>query len=414
MRQLIFISLLVFAARCSPNSSEKSSAADLAGFDPDKDYFEAKVEPEYATHYSVSYHGHYKVVRTTAELSSWESNGTETRGDVMVLVQQGTPVPSLEGDLANASVISIPVERVAINVENGESFVSELGEFDKVVAVGGAISFSDTVRNRVLNKDLGQIGYSWHQPANLEVLLERKADLFFMNIGNLDFADVLDKSRSLGLQTASVFEWAEADYLGRAEWIKYYALFFNAEAKANEIFDAVEKRVNFLKGITADLRNKPTMLWGYYAGKDRWIAHTNSIPAQYMRDAGVINVLQDFNRPIRNGGERVSSEMLLAEANNADHWMIGDIHSSPLPGEVFMNEFSSWRNGQLYHNMKRIKPEANAFDWYARAVVRPDFVLADLIKLIHPELLASHELYFMDHFDKSMKLPLEVYDKLYN
>lgn len=394
--------------------STQEGTDDFEAFDSSKDYFEQKIDIKYARNFNVAYYGNYKVVRTNAKLSSWEGNGNEVREDVMVLVQKGTPAPALTGELSDATVIPIPAERVALNIQNGESFMSELGLFEKVVAVGGAVSYDDSIRNRVLAKDLAQIGYSWHLPANLEVLLETKSDLFLMNLANLDFADVLDKSRSFGVATAPVFEWAEGDYLGRAEWIKFYSLFFNAEAVANQKFAQIEEGVESVKTLTKKLDNKPTMVWGYYAGKDRWVVHTNSIEAQFMRDVGVVNLLEDFTRPVRNGGEPMSSEEFLVRANEAAHWMIGDIHSVALPSENFLERFTSWKNGNLYHNMRRRKPEFNAFDWYGEAVVRPDKILTDLVKLIHPERLPNYEPFFMDHFEKTMTLPLKVKDSFYN
>lgn len=380
-----------------------------------KDHFPHKVEIQHARHFSVSYHGNYKVVKTNATLQKWEGgSGEQTKEDILVLVQKGTTAPALTGELAGATIISIPAETIAVNIENGECFLAALGLKDRIVAVGGAISYDDTIRQKVLDKQIGQIGYSWHQPSNLEVLLQRKPEVFFMNIANLDFASSLEKSRQVGIPTASVFEWAEADYMGLAEWIKFYAVFFNAEQKANEVFNGIQSRVDSLKQLVATVPTKPTVIWGYYTGKDRWLVHRNSIEAQFMKDAALTNIFEDFSRPVRNSGEPISSEELLAKGKNAEHWMIGDIHSAALPSSNYLNAFQSWRSGKLYHNMKRSKPKANAFDWYGTAIVRPDIVLSDLIKLIHPELLPAHELFFMDHFDKATKLPLETSDALYN
>lgn len=380
-----------------------------------KDYFPHQVEVQHARHFSVSYHGNYKVVKTNATLQQWEGgNAQQTKADVLVLVQQGTAAPALTGELAGATIISIPAETVAVNIENAECFLAELGLANRIVAVGGAISYDDTIRQKVLDGQIAQVGYSWHQPSNLEVLLQRKPAIFFMNIANLDFAGSLEKSRQVGIPTAPVFEWAEPDYLALAEWIKFYAVFFNAEQKANEVFNGIQNRVDSLKKLVATVPNKPSAIWGYYTGKDRWLIHRNSIEAQFMKDAGLNNIFGDFNRPVRNIGEPMSSEELLAKGKDAEHWVIGDIHSAALPSSNYLNAFQSWRSGKLYHNMKRSKPKANAFDWYGTAIVRPDIVLSDLIKLIHPELLPTHELFFMDHFDKATKLPLETSDALYN
>ena len=54
--------------------------------------------------------------------------------------------------------------------------------------------------------------------------------------------------------------------------------------------------------------------------------------------------------------------------------------------------------------MKRVDPKSNTSDWYATAIVRPDTVLADLVKLIHPELLPGYKPVFMDVFQKESSL----------
>ncbi|RNC83223.1 MAG: ABC transporter substrate-binding protein [Balneola sp.] len=404
---------LVFLLSCNRAQSGTEQTLD---YDAGRDYFPDKVSLQYAKNFSVSYHKNYKVVRTNAQLSSWEGNGEEAKEDIVVLVQRGTPAPALTGDLKDATIIQIPAKRVAVNIQNGEVFLNELGLSDNIVAVGGAVSYDDSIREKVINQELAQVGYSWHRPANMEVLLEEKVDLFLMNLSNLDFAEVLDRSRQLGIPATPVFEWSEGNYLARAEWIKFYSLFFNAEARADSVFNEIVEQVEEIRALTStiNVNDKPTMIWGYYSGDDRWIVHRNSIEAQFMRDIGVLNILEDFSRPVRNEGESISSEELLTTARNASHWMIGDIHSESLPSENYMKNFNSWSSGRLYHNMKRSKPEANAFDWYGRAIVRPDLILADMTKLIYPEIDLDHKLYFMDHFDKSMKLPPETSQSFYN
>lgn len=348
------------------------------------------------------------MVKTHAKITRWGSEETQLIEDVMVLYQNGTEPPELKGDLLNASLIKIPVTRIATNLESSESFIEELGEQNKIQAVAGLISYNDSIRQAVLKGEIGQVGYSWHQPPNHEVLLERNVDLFFMTLSNLDIKEALTKCRQLGVPTATVFNWAESNYLARAEWIKFFALFFNEEEKADRIFESIVSRVDEIKQKVNALPEKPTGMWGYYTGKGRWLVHHNSVEAQLLKDAGVDNIFYDSLLPIRNGGEPLSTEQLIEKAGNVTHWIIGDVHSAELPGENIMSSFAAWRSGnRLYHNMKRSKPEANAYDWYGTAPVRPDYVLADLVKLIHPKIELNHEAVFMDRFDKHFKFPIE-------
>ena len=183
--------------------------------------------------------------------------------------------------------------------------------------------------------------------------------------------------------------------------------FLTQKKKANEAFEALEDRISILKALTQDIEDKESALWGYYTSKQRWIMQINSIPAQYLRDAGLKNVLAQNTKANADGFQALNTEELLLKGKNAQHWVIGDIHAAPLPQERIMNHFKSWRNGNLYHNVKRVNPKVNTSDWYAKAIVRPDMVLEDLIHLAYPELLPDHQPIFMGMYDKNTQGPLE-------
>jgi len=261
------------------------------------------------------------------------------------------------------------------------------------------------VRTRAARHDIGQLRYSYHLPPDIEVLLTFQPDIAFIAVDVPHNVPALGRLRELGIPTAPAFVWAEQDYLGRAEWIKYFAVFFDLEEEANRIFDEVESRVLELRELAHQVVDTPTVLWGYHAGGGRWFMASSNLEARLVRDAAGRNPFEDFHGAHRPDGDEVSNERLLVAASDVDHWIIGDIHGPELPPEGFMASFRAWRDGSLYHNYARSKPEANAYDWYEGAVVRPDIVLADLISLLHPHLLPGHEPMFLGHFNKSRGLP---------
>ena len=407
INKLLGFLLLLALSACSttePKEETKASTASNAIKSSSEDYFANKVKIEHAQHFTVSYHGNYKIVETDATFyPNGKENTGEDRKDRLVLVQKGTKAPALEGPLKDATLINIPVDEVALNIQHSESFLRELGLVDRITAIGGLYSYNDEMRNKALNHELGHVGYSWHSPPNMEVLLERDPDLFLMTLASMSHTESLDKCRQLGIPTAAVFDWAEQDYLARAEWIKFYALFFNAEEKANLVFQKISDRIEELKSMTAELP-KESAIWGFYTSKSQWAMQISSFPAQYMRDANLDNVLLNKVKTNANGRQNLTSEQLMVLAKDATHWVIGDIHSAPLPNETIMSSFQSWNSGKLYHNMERVDPKSNTSDWYAKAIVRPDIVLADLIKLVHPELLPEHEPLFMGVYDKERPL----------
>mgnify|MGYP003431722546 CR=1 FL=1 len=67
---------------------------------------------------------------------------------------------------------------------------------------------------------------------DLEVLLSLRPDLVIASsIGNPEL-DVLDMLERAGLPYAVDAAWTETTPLGRAEWLKFTAAFFNREAEA--------------------------------------------------------------------------------------------------------------------------------------------------------------------------------------
>ena len=59
-------------------------------------------------------------------------------------------------------------------------------------------------------------------------------------------------------------------------------------------------------------------------------------------------------------------------------------------------DFRSWKSGNIYNNSLR-KNENGGNDIYERGIMHPDEVLADLIKIFHPDLLPDHEwIYYQD------------------
>jgi len=400
----LLLSLLgALVAACQPPSddvgtragagSERAAAAATATWND-------RVEVRHARHFEVSYHDGYKVVRAHGEPSSFQS-GDDPRpvDDLVVLVPRGATPPRLTGELAGASVVEVPARSLAVNNDDLLAFALELGLSDRLVAVGGLSMYDDSVRTRTERGELGQIRYSWHLPPDAEVLLAREPDVTLLAMDSPHNVPALARTRELGLDVAPAFVWAEADYLARAEWIKFVALFFDLEAEANRIFGEVEGRVAELKARVDTLARKPTALWGYHAGDGRWFMAVNNLEARLLRDAGAVNVLEDFSGPVRHDGDELSNEALLLRAADAEHWILGDIHADGLPPDGFMAEFRAWREGKLYHNYARSNREADAYDWYEGAVVRPDRALADLVALLHPGLLPEHELVYLGRLE---------------
>lgn len=343
---------------------------------------------KYARYLQLERHEGFTVARLRAPVADQSGGQAEEQSAVIVMAPRDGPAPQLEGDLRTATVVRTPVMRVAANNGSDEAFLGQLGASDRLVAVGGRGSYDDEVRQAVIDGRIGQIGYNWHAPPNMDVLLAARPDVFLMRLSDLAHTPVLDRARQLGLTVVPTFAEDEPTYMGRAEWICFYGLLTGLESLADHLFSQIDARVAALKSAVVDRETVP-MLWAYPSGGGRWVATVRGAEQAYMADAGGLNLLARSEDLRRYSSDELSTEQILPVAGQAQVWIIGDIHAAPPRSTAVEAVSPAFQNGRLLSNAGRTKPEANAYDWYQTGLVRPDWVLADFVKALHPDLVTD-------------------------
>lgn len=378
------------AFRGVPNHNLSGECVE--GFDSSIDYFPDKISPKHARIYSVSYHGHYKVVRLNAPRTNQEANPV---ADTMALVQCGAPAPSLPGELAGATVIEVPARTIGANDNIDVGFINRLGQAERLVAVGGREIYNEQIRRRWDEKKLASLGFAWHEAPNLEVLLAYQPDVLFMRRAALTQAEAMQEARRLGIKAAPTLARSEPTYLAAAEWIKYIALFLNEEQKAEAAFSRVEEECARIRNRAVAGTDKPRAVWANYEGGGFWRAARSprDLRAHYLEDAGAINPLADEQALISG---RLSTEQLLKLAGDADYWITENHTTQGWPDKTYMRQFKAYRTGRIYHHQKRTNFEVPAYDWYETGAERPDMVLKDLAALFHPALFPGHTQLFFE------------------
>ena len=222
----------------------------------------------------------------------------------------------------------------------------------------------------------------------MDVLLAARPDVFLMRLSDLAHTPVLDRARQLGLTVVPTFAEDEPTYMGRAEWIRFYGLLTGLESVADDLFSQIDARVAALKSAVVD-RERVPMLWAYPSGGGRWVATVRGAEQAYVADAGGRNLLLRAEDLRRYSSDELSTEQILPVAEEAQVWIIGDIHAAPPRSTAVEAVSPAFEHGRLFSNAGRTKPEANAYDWYQTGLVRPDWVLADFVKALHPDLVAE-------------------------
>lgn len=341
----------------------------------------------HAARFRIEREGKYTVLRMSAALlDSARGDASTSHEATLLLVPRGDSVSSAV--LPGAIRVGVPVERIAINSNNEESFLLHLGVADRLVAVGGVNSYDDSVRAAVKRGEILQLGYGWYRAPDLDVAIAAAPDVMVLRVIKPTDTPSLDRARALGMTAIPYLGDTEDTYLGKAEWIKVFGLLTGRAATADSIFRSIVQRVDSLKALVAGRALRP-FLWVYSDGADRWQALVRGPIAQQLRDAGGLNLLEAAADPRLPDQVRISTERLLSVGERAECWFAGDGFPEPLPRNRLTTSLRPWRERCVFFNNGRVKPEADAWDWFQRAPVRPDVVLAEFIKALHPALIAT-------------------------
>ncbi|ANV83490.1 iron ABC transporter substrate-binding protein [Picosynechococcus sp. PCC 7003] len=391
---LLGLGLSLWLGGCGPTQplteTPAPTTACVENYDPAVDYFPNKVTPEFASGFQVTYHDHYKVVTVR---QPWE---TAQQDLTYVFVQCGTPIPE---DYPEATIVEVPVNRVIALSTTYLPHLDVLGHLENLIGVGDRqLIYSPEIRAAIEAGDIQEVG---NLQLDREAILSLQPDVILnyrLDASEGNNTSALD---SLGLTVVLDAAHLEPTPLGRAEWLKFTALLFNKEAEANEIFGAIADRYQALVNQVKDLETTPTVLSGSPYQGVWYVPGGKSYVAQLLRDANV-------NYPWDATAARLSLpldfEAVLGRAKTADLWL--NVNPAwQTTADIFQEDqryelFEAVQNQQVYAANNRVAP-GGGNDFWEGGILNPDVILADVIKIAHPDQLPDHELYYYRHLQNS-------------
>lgn len=201
------------------------------------------------------------------------------------------------------------------------------------------------------------------------------------------------KIEELGVPVVINAEYLEEHPLGRAEWIKFMALFLGKEKEADEVFKMIEKNYLSTKALTEKAEKKPTVLSGVVYSDAWFMPGGQNYAAKLINDAGCEYL---WSSDSSKGFLQLSFESVYEKAHAADLW-IGVGSYSTLEeiknGDERYTKFNPYQTKQVYTFNAR-KGAKGGSEFLELGYLRPDMILNDLVKIAHPDLLPEYELYF--------------------
>lgn len=347
------------------------------------DYFPQKAEVTHSAGFSLEYFDNYKVLTVNSPFPGAEETA------VYVLVQCGTPAPAGYDD---ATVIETPINRIIAMSTTYLPYLDTFGEVDSLVGMDSTMFASNTaVREKIDAGEIVEVGFG--AEVNVEQVLDSEPDVVMTySSGSPDY-DAHPKLEEAGITVVLNSDYLDTTPLGRAEWGKFIAALYNKDGEAQAWFDDIVADYESLVGLVSGVEERPTVFANTPYEGTWYMPGGQSYAGIQLADAGA-----DFVWAEDESTETLflDFETVYDQAADAQYWVnIGFFFTLEdlLAADERFADFAAYANGNVYNN-DALTNEFGGNDFYESGAANPNVVLADLIKIFHPELLPDHDLVY--------------------
>jgi iron complex transport system substrate-binding protein len=379
MKSAIKISLLLLVicfTACKQNSERIAAAKPKGGN-----------QIHYAKGLEIyKYHG-FSIVKI---INPWPK---ATKDYMYILQEKGGSIPD---SLKQNPIIRVPLKTIVVTSTTHIPSLEMLGVENTLVGFPSLDYISsEKVRARIDAGKIRELGNN--QNLNSEVIIDMQPDLI-VGFGIDNNNPALDNLQKNGLQIMLNGDWNEQTPLGKAEWIKFFGALYGLDAKADKLFSNIEKEYHATLALAKKATTNPTVLAGAIFENQWYLPHGNSWGSIFIKDAGGNYLWHDSKG---TGSLSLPFETVLEKAKDADFW-IGPAQfislSKMTADNPHYDQFAAFKHKNVY-SFSNKKGKTGGIIFYELAPNRPDLVLKDMLKILHPELMPHYSLYFFERLN---------------
>ncbi len=367
---LIFLLTLALAA-CNSKSSKI------------EDFNQTLYAPEYASGFDIKgADGHKSSLITVS--NPWQ--GADSVATQLFIARNGETAP--EG--FTGQVLQGDAKRVVAMSSTHIAMLDAVDAADRVVGVSG-IDFISNPDIQARRDSVGDVGYEGN--INYELLLSLDPDIVLL-FGVNGASSMEGKLTELGIPYMYVGDYLEESPLGKAEWLVALSELIGKRDVGEKVFADIPVRYNAMKQKVADAGlPKPSVMLNTPYGDSWFMPSTKSYAVQLIEDAGGSYI---YGKNTGNVSLPIDLEEAYLLASDADMWINVGMANSLEDVAKMCPKFTDtrcFRNGKVFNNNARTNA-AGGNDYWESAVVNPDILLRDLVKIFHPELVKEDFEYY--------------------
>jgi iron complex transport system substrate-binding protein len=373
--RLLHIALLMVTMAFAACGSRRTSAAG--------DFDNEIYTPKYASGFSLKSAGDGESVLISVN-NPWQ--GADSVTTKLLIVRGDESVPA---DY-DGQVLRGEARRIVTMSSTHVAMLDALGAIDRVVGVSGA----DFISNEYIRQhrdSVGDVGYDGN--INYELLVSLSPDVVLL-YGVNGASSLEGKLRELGIPFMYVGDYLEQSPLGKAEWMVALAELIGARDKGVAAFEGISQRYNNLKeSVAKNVTTAPKVMFNMPYGDSWFMPSADNYAVQLISDAGGDYI---YKKNRGNASVTIDMEEAYLLTSQADVWInVGRAASLKEVADACpkFTDTPCFLTGKVYNNNRRTTPMGGN-DYYESAVVNPDIILRDLVKVLHPELVEEDFVYY--------------------
>ena len=316
----------------------------------------------------------------------------------------------LMGGLRGASVVRVPLRRAGVFTSVHCGLIQELGQQDAIRGICELEYINiPFVRQGVAEGRIANFGNAMEP--TIEVIMDAEPDALM--ISPFENSGGYGRVERLGIPIIECADYMEYSPLARAEWMKFYGRLFGCPERADSLFREVESRylalcelvkapsdslmrgseseatqesplMGGLRGATmGGLKGAPTLIAEKPYSGVWYVPGGGSVMGILYRDAGADYLYAD--RP-ETGSLPLSVETVFERGQRADIWIIKYNQSAPLTLAQLKSDYPPFAHFRAFQTGRVDGCNQSTSRFYEETPYHPDRLLADLIRIFHPEL----------------------------
>lgn len=294
-----------------------------------------------------------------------------------VLVDKRKPLPK---SLPEGTVVRTPVSRSVVFTSAHAQLLSWMGAADGIVGVCDAnFILSKDIRQLLTDRKIADCGNG--MAPMIERIVSLNADALLLS--PFENSGGYGRLEKIGTPIIECADYMEPTALGRAEWMRLYGMLYGCEHSADSLFRVVDSSYTALRQTAARLSGGASVITERLTGSTWYVPGGKSVIAQAIKDAGGS---YPFANDTHSGSLSLAAEQVIDMASACEVWAFKYSGDRPLSRGELLTEYHGYANLAAMNGGRVYECASSHVPYFDEVPFRPDYLLRELIAMLHPEL----------------------------